>query len=88
MEIEYTPTFERDLRRARNSELRARVERLIESIKAAPSLLEVSGVVRLAGTGAFYRIRVGDYRLGIAVEDDTVILIRLLHRRDAYRRFP
>lgn len=88
MEIEYTPSFERDLRRARSAELRARVEQLIESIKAAPSLLDVSGVVRLAGPGTFYRVRTGDYRLGIAVDGDTVILIRLRHRRDAYRRFP
>ena len=88
MEIEYTPSFERDLRRARNSELRARVERLIETIKEAPSLPDVRGVVRLTGPGAFYRLRVGDYRIGIAVEGNTVVMIRLFHRREGYRSFP
>ena len=88
MEIEYTPSFERDLRRARNSELRARTERLIESIRAAPSLTAVPGVARVTGPGRHYRLRLGDYRLGIALDGDTVVLIRLLHRRDMYRYFP
>ena len=88
MEIEYTPTFERDLRRARNAQLRARIERLIGTLRAASSLATVSGVRRLTGPGSNYRIRIGDYRLGIALDGDTVILVRLLHRRDIYRHFP
>ena len=88
MEIEYAPSFERDLRRARNSELRARTERLIESIRAAPSLTTVPGLARVTGPGRHYRFRLGDYRLGVALDGDTVVLIRLLHRREIYRYFP
>ncbi|GIK72728.1 MAG: hypothetical protein BroJett021_17160 [Chloroflexota bacterium] len=36
----------------------------------------------------YYRIRVGDYRLGLALEGDTVILVRFLHRKEIYRYFP
>ena len=35
-----------------------------------------------------YRIRVGDYRVGIEVEDGVAILLRFGHRRDIYRSFP
>ena len=43
---------------------------------------------KLSGASGFYRIRVGDYRVGIAVEDETVEFVRVLHRRDIYRAFP
>ncbi|MBP1468695.1 type II toxin-antitoxin system RelE/ParE family toxin [Candidatus Chloroploca sp. M-50] len=36
----------------------------------------------------YYRIRIGDYRLGLFVEDDTITVVRFLHRRDIYRYFP
>ena len=34
-----------------------------------------------------YRMRVGDYRIGIAVEEDEVEFVRFLHRHDVYRYF-
>ena len=36
----------------------------------------------------YYRARIGDHRLGIALEGDVVVLVRFLHRRDIYRLFP
>jgi mRNA interferase RelE/StbE len=43
--------------------------------------------VRLAGRED-YRIRVGDYRIVYAVDDVSrvVIIARIAHRRDVYRR--
>ncbi len=88
MEIEYRASFARDLRRVRNAEMRRRVLRFIEELEKASTLTEISSVRRLAGEGRYYRARIGDYRLGIAVEDDVVILVRFLHRSDIYRFFP
>ena len=42
----------------------------------------------MSGTTNFYRIRIGDYRIGVAVEGDTVEFVRCLARRDLYRYFP
>lgn len=88
MKVEYTRGFIRDLRRLRSHDLRGRAERVIESLENATSLVEVSGTVRIKGPSSHYRVRVGDYRLGLAIEDDTVILVRFLHRREIYRHFP
>ena len=33
-------------------------------------------------------MRIGDYRLGAALEGDALVLVRFLHRRDIYRFFP
>ncbi|MDE2670098.1 MAG: type II toxin-antitoxin system RelE/ParE family toxin [Chloroflexota bacterium] len=88
MEIRYRTSFGRDLRRERNSDLRRRVERIVEQLQSAPSVASVPSVAGMRGYANHYRIRVGDYRLGIVVDGDTAILVRLLHRRDIYRHFP
>jgi len=40
------------------------------------------------GFPGYFRIRVGDYRLGFSFHNDTVTLIRFLHRKEIYRYFP
>ncbi len=42
----------------------------------------------MSGADGFFRLRVGDYRIGLAVDGDTVDVVRVLHRRDIYRAFP
>ena len=88
MEIEYRASFARDLRRVRSAEMRRRVLRFIEELEDASALTEISSVRRIAGDGRYYRARIDDYRLGIAVEGELVILVKFLHRSDIYRFFP
>ena len=88
MEIRYRTSFGRDMRRERNSDLRRRVERTIEQLQNAPSVASVPGLASMKGYPNHYRVRVGEYPLGIVVDGDTAILVRLLHRRDVYRHFP
>ncbi|WP_201279130.1 type II toxin-antitoxin system RelE/ParE family toxin [Leptolyngbya iicbica] len=45
-------------------------------------------MLKLKGYQAFYRIRIGNYRIGLKVTDQEVIFVRLLHRREIYRFFP
>jgi mRNA interferase RelE/StbE len=33
-------------------------------------------------------LRISDYRMGIFVENNTVIIVRFLHRKEIYRYFP
>lgn len=35
---------------------------------------------------AQYRFRVGDYRILFDVEDDTIVIHKIQHRRDAYKK--
>jgi mRNA-degrading endonuclease RelE of RelBE toxin-antitoxin system len=35
-----------------------------------------------------YRIRIGDYRVGIEVNGDVIEVMRVLHCREFYRYFP
>ena len=42
----------------------------------------------MSGHSDAYRIRIGDYRLGIYYYEDTVTITRFVKREDIYKLFP
>lgn len=88
MNVRFKESFAKDLQAIRDSSLRVRIKEIIQAIEQAQSLSEVANVKRLQGGGDYYRIRVGDYRIGLVIEGDIVTFVRFLHRRDIYKRFP
>ena len=42
----------------------------------------------MKGFKNFYRIRVGDYRIGISLERGVVTFLAFAHRKDIYKKFP
>ena len=88
MKTAFRRSFTRDLRRITDRSVLRRVQAVIEQVEAADRLEEVPSVRKLSGSSHYYRIRVGVYRIGLAVEGETVEFVRFLHRRDIYRHFP
>ena len=88
MTVTFRASFLRDVRKIRDPILLARIRAAIETVEAADDLRNVSDLKKLSGSSGFYRVRVGDYRIGVAIEDETVEFVRVLHRRDIYRAFP
>ena len=88
MEVRFDAGFYRDFRQIRDADLRRRVGRVIENVEAASIPSEISGLRRMGAIGRFYRIRVGQYRVGVKIEGETVTLLRFGHRREIYRSFP
>jgi len=71
------------------SNIRINIERYVFiEIPSLDSITKSKKIVRMKGYRNFYKIRFGDYRIGMKVEDDTVIFERALHRREIYRYFP
>jgi mRNA interferase RelE/StbE len=54
----------------------------------ASCLDELTGVKKLRGGENHYRIRVGDYRIGLQVRGEILTIFRCLHRKDIYKFFP
>jgi mRNA interferase RelE/StbE len=88
VKVIFRRSFAKDLKKIRQKTLRQAIQAVIEQLEQSPSLADIPNVKPLASEGAYYRIRMGDYRLGFLLEGDTVIVIRFLHRRDIYRYFP
>ena len=88
MNVEFKDGFLKDLRGVKDKALLRRVRELIETVERAQGLDEIGNVKRLKGSGSYYRVRIGDYRVGLYVENDAVTFVRFLNRKDIYRYFP
>ncbi len=88
MKIHYESKFAKDLRSIRDTKLLAKIKEMIDECKLADSLTELKNVKKLQGYESYYRIRIGDYRVGIEVINEELIFTRLLHRKDVYKYFP
>ena len=88
MTTTFRASFLRDVRKLRDPDLLARIGSVVEAIEAARDLRDVPDLKKLSGTSGFYRIRVGDYRIGAVSDGESVEFVRVLHRRDIYRSFP
>ena len=45
-------------------------------------------IERMIGYPSYYKIRFGVYRVGLKKENESLIFIRVLHRKEIYRYFP
>ena len=43
---------------------------------------------KIPGFSNYYRIRIGNYRIGFEKQGNSIIFMRVLHRKDIYRFFP
>lgn len=80
MEIEYTTAAMEDLRRL-PPRFSDQITRKIERLRAGL----VGDVKALSNAEAGYRLRSGDFRVLFDSDGKTVVIRRVLNRRDAYR---
>ena len=88
MKVGFKRSFLKDLDRVRSKDIKKRVKETIERVEQTQTLQGIGNLKKLRGDERYYRIRIGDYRLGLVLEEDTVIFVRFLHRKDVYRYFP
>lgn len=88
MKVEFYASFNRDIGKIKDQKIKEKVARLIEQIETAVSFSTIANIKKLRGFTNAYRIRIGDYRVGIFYENKTVGFARIVHRKDIYTLFP
>ncbi len=88
MQVEFRKTFKQDLKNLKDGKVLKRIQKVVEELELANALSEIRNIKLLQGHEDFYRIRVGDYRVGLFVEGEVVAFVRVLHRKEVYRYFP
>jgi mRNA interferase RelE/StbE len=82
-------SFDRDVDRIKDKKLLKRLRTLISMLDKADTIHGIPHIKKIEGYESYYRIKIGDYRLGMeAISNREVLLIRFLHRKDIYRYFP
>jgi mRNA interferase RelE/StbE len=63
---------------------RDRIEQRIEAYAADPAS-RFHDIAKIVGADTLFRLRVGDWRVILNFDNDTVSVLRVRHRREAYR---
>ena len=86
MKTAFKKSFAKDLKtHSKNKNLLPQIQKTIQEIEAAQNMTTIK---KLKTDGPYYRIRIGNYRIGLTIEDEIVTFVRVLHRSDIYRYFP
>ena len=88
MNVFFRESFDKDLSAVTDAGLQRRIQKMIEQVEAAQTFHEIPNLKRLEARGKYFRIRLGDYRVGFVFEQGAVTFVRCLHRREVYRYFP
>ena len=88
MKVEVLNSFEKDIAKIKDKDLALEVFALIEMLEACSNLTTIPKLKKMQGKGSYYRIRLGDYRVGLQINNKTLTLIRFMSRKDIYKYFP
>ena len=89
MIVEFDKSFSKSLDKVKDSTTLQRTEKTILKLESANSLKDVNNLKKLSGFSNYYRIRIGDYRIGVEqIDKRTIRLIIIAHRKDIYKKFP
>ncbi len=88
MKTAFLASFLRDVKKLRDAKIGRAVAGAIAAVEEAAALEQIPSLKRLSGQHDYFRIRIGDWRIGVRVSGGTVTFVRCLNRREIYRFFP
>jgi mRNA interferase RelE/StbE len=89
MIINFDKSFEKSLGKIEDKILFQKIEKIIIEFENAKSLPGMLNIKKLKGYKNYYRLRIGEYRLGFEkIDEHTVLFIVFAHRKDIYKSFP
>ncbi|MGB3586205.1 MAG: hypothetical protein WBA23_06675 [Tunicatimonas sp.] len=93
MNFEISKSFQKSFNQLKDQHLATTILSVIDEVSQAEEFTSIRSLQKLKGHKTAYRIRAGNYRIGVFIEPDasgqpTVIFAAFSHRKDIYKRFP
>lgn len=88
MKTGFKKSFLKELKKLKNKHLKNAINECIIQVETSENVTKIKNLKKLAGYDIHYRIRIGDYRIGIKIEKEIVYFVVFEHRKDIYRGFP
>lgn len=89
MNVEFDSSFLKSLSKIKDQTILRRITKAIIELEKSTDLKNIRNLRKLTGYKNYFRIRIGDFRLGFeSINDNTIRLITISHRKDIYRNFP
>ena len=87
MKVVVSKKFEK-LLKACPSGMQLKVKAVYEKMLTAQKLSEIPSLEMLSGYSKYFRVRVGNYRIGFKLEEGQISLLAVGDRKEIYRFFP
>ena len=88
MRTEFLGHFFKSIDKLKSSDVKNDVVNAIMNVEQASDTCEIKNIKKLSGHKFSYRIRIGDYRIGVFIENEIVEFAVVAHRKDIYKIFP
>ncbi len=89
IDITYAESFLKDLKLLKSTPYYKRIKNLcFEELQGYSKVAEIKNLKKIEGHQKFYRLRIGNYRIGVYINGNLVEVLRVLHRKDIYKYFP
>ncbi|MCX8490448.1 MAG: hypothetical protein ORN54_05215 [Cyclobacteriaceae bacterium] len=89
MKVVFSKKYERQFDKLSNSKTRRQIVAAVKSIIDANRLEDIPSIKKLKGFTNAYRVRIGQFRIGLIKEPNGTILIAAFdQRKDFYDIFP
>ena len=88
MKTEFTKKFSKQVNKSADKFIKKELFAIIKQAQSAQKIEDIPKLKKLKGYKHTYRIRLGEYRIGIHLNKQTVIFAAFDHRSDNYKNFP
>lgn len=88
MKVSFNKRFLKDLVKVPKNPREQIEEFVFNEIKNYNKSSEIIKLEKLTGYTSYYKIRFGNYRIGIKLIDEEISFERILHRKEIYKFFP
>ena len=88
MNTVFKKTFLKEIEKITDSKIKESIVNVIGNVENSNSIIDIRQLKKLSGFSKYYRIRLGNFRIGIYIENNTVYFARFGHRKDIYKQFP
>ncbi|HET7361710.1 MAG TPA: type II toxin-antitoxin system RelE/ParE family toxin [Salinimicrobium sp.] len=87
MNIDFTKKYRKSFSKIKSKKVRKAAKEAAEKVMAAKDQRDIP-LKKLSGFKNAYRIKIGDYRIGVRIEQQTIYFAEIGHRKDIYDMFP
>ena len=88
MKVEYRKKFLKELSKLPVESAKIIEEFIFEDLPNHTNLSNIGKVEKMTGYKNYFKIRFGNYRVGIKKENDCIIVETVKHRKEIYKFFP
>lgn len=88
MKVEFKKKFLKELSKLPSENAEVIEDFVFDVLPNYETLEEIGKIEKMKGYKNYFKIRFGDYRVGIKRENEVIVIETVKHRREIYKFFP